>query len=59
MQAPASVVAATTGAATAEAIALTWRLKLPHIRRAMAEIVPTVKARRWDPAETVRALPAE
>ncbi len=59
MQAPASVVAATSGAAFDEAIALTRRLKLPHIRRAMTEIIPTAKAQRWDPAETVRALLAE
>ncbi|TCR11382.1 DNA replication protein DnaC [Streptomyces sp. BK205] len=59
MQAPASAVAATSGAAFDEAIALTRRLKLPHFRRAMAEIVPTAKAQRWDPAEIVRALLAE
>lgn len=59
MQAPASAVAATSGAAFDEAIALTRRLKLPHIRRAMAEIIPTAKAQRWDPAEIVRALLAE
>jgi hypothetical protein len=59
MQAPASAVAATSGATFDEAIALTRRLKLPHIRRAMAEIIPTAKAQRWDPAETVRALLAE
>ncbi|MFD5566234.1 IS21-like element helper ATPase IstB [Kitasatospora griseola] len=59
MQAPASAVAATSGAAFDDAIALTRRLKLPHIRRAMAEIIPTAKAQRWDPAEIVRALLAE
>ncbi|MDX5564540.1 IS21-like element helper ATPase IstB [Streptomyces sp. ID05-04B] len=59
MQAPASAVAATSGAAFDEAITLTRRLKLPHIRRAMAEIIPTAKAQRWDPAEIVRALLAE
>lgn len=59
MQAPASAVAATSGTAFDEAIALTRRLKLPHIRRAMAEIIPTAKAQRWDPAEIVRALLAE
>jgi DNA replication protein DnaC len=59
MAAPASAVAATTGAAFDEAIALTRRLKLPHIRRAMAEVIPTAKAQRWEPAEVVRALLAE
>ncbi|WP_275901424.1 MULTISPECIES: hypothetical protein [unclassified Streptomyces] len=42
-----------------EAIALTRRLKLPHIRRAMAEVIPTAKAQRWERAEVVRALLAE
>ncbi|MGW4141747.1 hypothetical protein ACWELV_33995 [Streptomyces mirabilis] len=37
LAAPASAVAATTGAVFDEAIALTRRLKLPYIRRAMAE----------------------
>ncbi|MFK0195883.1 ATP-binding protein [Kitasatospora sp. NPDC090308] len=59
LAAPASAVAATSGAAFDEAIALTRRLKLPHIRRAMAEIIPTAKAQRWDPSEIVRALLAE
>lgn len=58
-QAPASAVAATSGAALDEAIALTRKLKLPHIRRALSEIVPVAKAQRWDPAEIVRALLAE
>ncbi|MEW1635273.1 ATP-binding protein [Streptomyces sp. NPDC093801] len=59
MAAPASAVSATTGAAFDEAIALTRRLKLPHIRRAMTEIIPTARAQRWDPAEIVRAFLAE
>lgn len=42
-----------------EALALTRRLKLPHIRRALADVVPTAKAQRWDPAEVVRVLLAE
>lgn len=57
--APASALAATSGAAFDEAIALTRKLKLPHIRRALAEIVPVAKAQRWEPAEVVRALLAE
>jgi len=59
LQAPASAVAATSGAVLDEAIALTRKLKLPHIRRALTEIIPTAKAQRWDPAEVVRALLAE
>ena len=43
----------------AEAIELTRRLKLPHIRRPCVELVPTAKAQRWDPAELVRVLLAE
>jgi DNA replication protein DnaC len=59
MRAPASAVAATSGAAFDEAVALTKALKLPHIPRAMTEVIPTAKAQRWDPAEVVRALLAE
>ncbi len=59
LAAPASAVATTSGAAFDEAIALTRRLKLPHIRRAMAEIIPIAKAQRWDPAKIVRALLTE
>lgn len=43
----------------AEAIELTRRLKLPHIRRQLADVIPTAKAQRWDPAEVVRVLLAE
>jgi DNA replication protein DnaC len=43
----------------AEAIALTKRLKLPYLRRALTDLVPTAKAQRWDPAEVVRVLLAE
>jgi DNA replication protein DnaC len=42
-----------------EALALTRRLKLPHIRRVLADVVPTAKAQRWDPAEVVRVLLGE
>jgi hypothetical protein len=43
----------------AEAVELTRRLKLPHIRKAMADLIPTAKAQRWDPAEVTRVLLAE
>ncbi|MGW6573533.1 hypothetical protein ACWGAN_15325 [Streptomyces sp. NPDC054945] len=59
LAAPASAVAATTGAAFDEAIALTRRPKPPHIRRAMAEVIPTAKAQRREPPQVVRALLAE
>jgi DNA replication protein DnaC len=52
-------VAATTGDPLTEAIALTKRLKLPYLRRALTDLVPTAKAQRWDPAEIVRVLLAE
>ncbi|WP_425343128.1 IS21-like element helper ATPase IstB [Nocardia cyriacigeorgica] len=52
-------VAAPTGDPLAEAIALTKRLKLPYLRRALTDLVPTAKAQRWDPAEVVRVLLAE
>ncbi len=43
----------------AEAVELTRRLKLPHIRRHLVELVPTARAQRWDHAELVRVLLAE
>ncbi|MEU0942324.1 IS21-like element helper ATPase IstB [Streptomyces canus] len=43
----------------AESIELTKRLKLPHLRRALSDLIPTAKAQRWDPAEVVRVLLAE
>ncbi|MBF6216130.1 ATP-binding protein [Nocardia farcinica] len=58
MSAP-SRVTGPTGDPLAEAIALTKRLKLPYLRRALTDLVPTAKAQRWDPAEVVRVLLAE
>jgi DNA replication protein DnaC len=52
-------VAAAAGDPLAEAITLTKRLKLPYLRRALTDLVPTAKAQRWDPAEVVRVLLAE
>ncbi|MFI5497147.1 hypothetical protein [Actinoplanes sp. NPDC051859] len=40
-------VTGSAGDPLAEAIELTKRLKLPHIRRAMADLIPTAKAQRW------------
>jgi DNA replication protein DnaC len=54
-----TVVSAPTGDPYAEAVELTKRLRLPYLRKAMAEVVPTAKAQRWDPAEVVRILLAE
>lgn len=52
-------VVASNGDPLAEAIALSKRLKLPYLRRALTDLVPTAKAQRWDPAEVVRVLLAE
>ena len=52
-------VAPSAGDPLAEAVELTKRLKLPHIRRHLMELVPTARAQRWDHAELVRVLLAE
>jgi DNA replication protein DnaC len=52
-------VPASGGDPLAEAVELTRRLKLPHIRRHLLELVPTARAQRWDHAELVRVLLAE
>lgn len=59
MTTPIRTVAATSGDPLSEAVALTRRLKLPHLRRALSDLIPTAKAQRWDPAEVVRVLLAE
>ncbi|MFE4599486.1 IS21-like element helper ATPase IstB [Streptomyces sp. CB03911] len=59
MATPLRSVHGSTGDPLAEAIELTKRLKLPHIRRTLADLIPTAKAQRWDPAEVVRVLLAE
>jgi DNA replication protein DnaC len=38
---------------------LTRRLRMPYLRKAAAEVLPTAKAQRWDPAEVVRVLLTE
>lgn len=43
----------------AESVALAKRLKLPNLRRALSDLIPTAKAQRWDPAEVVKVLLAE
>ena len=59
MAAPLRTVTGAAGDPLAEAIELTRRLKLPHLRRALTDLVPTAKAQRWDPDEVVRVLLAE
>lgn len=54
-----TVVARAHGDPLAEALELTRRLKLPHMRKALTDLIPTAKAQRWDPAELVRVLLAE
>lgn len=56
---PMRTVPGSAGDPLTEAITLTRRLKLPHIRRALNDLIPTAKAQRWDPAEVVRVLLAE
>jgi DNA replication protein DnaC len=43
----------------AEIDQLTRRLRMPYLRAAAAEVLPTAKAQRWDPAEVVRVLLTE
>lgn len=59
MSTPMRAVPGSVGDPLTEAITLTRRLKLPHIRRALNDLIPTAKAQRWDPAEVVRVLLAE
>ncbi|BBZ21562.1 hypothetical protein MGAD_58970 [Mycolicibacterium gadium] len=42
-----------------EVIALTRRLRMPYLRKAALDVVPTARAQRWDPAEVLRVLLAE
>ena len=42
-----------------ELVRLTRRLRLPYLRKAAAEVIPTARAQRWDPAEVVRVLLVE
>ncbi|MFF4508990.1 IS21-like element helper ATPase IstB [Streptomyces sp. NPDC001401] len=59
MATPIRTISGAHGDPLAEAIELTKRLKLPHLRRALSDLIPTAKAQRWDPAEVVRVLLAE
>ena len=43
----------------ADVVDLLRDLRLPHMRRAAAELLATAKAQRWEPAEAVRALLVE
>jgi DNA replication protein DnaC len=57
-----SVGSAVSGPSTQsldEVIALTRRLRLPYLRAAAVDVVPTARAQRWDPAELLRVLLTE
>ena len=38
---------------------MTRRLRMPYLRSAAVDVVPTARAQRWDPAELLRVLLAE
>ena len=48
--------ASTSQQLAAEVDALAKRLRLPYLRKAATEVLPTAKAQRWDPAEILRVL---
>jgi DNA replication protein DnaC len=52
-------VTALAGDALAEVTRLSKRLRMPYLRKAAADVIPTARAQRWDPAEVVRVLLVE
>ena len=42
-----------------EVVALTRRLRMPYLRKAAVDVLPTARAQRWDPAEMLRVLLVE
>jgi DNA replication protein DnaC len=54
---PAVTVA--SAEALEEVVRLTRRLRMPYLRRAAADVLPTARAQRWDPAEVLRVLLSE
>jgi DNA replication protein DnaC len=52
-------VAAPSTQTLEKVIALTRRLRLPYLRSAAVDVVPTARAQRWDPAELLRVLLTE
>jgi DNA replication protein DnaC len=52
-------VAVASPQTTEEVLALTRRLRMPYLRKAAAEVIPTARAQRWDPAEVLRVLLTE
>lgn len=47
---------APSNAALEDVIALPRRLRMPYLRAAALDVVPTARAQRWDPAELLRVL---
>ena len=54
-----STANAPSNAALEQVIALTRRLRMPYLRAAALDVVPTARAQRWDPAELLRVLLSE
>jgi DNA replication protein DnaC len=52
-------VTAPSADALDELVRLTRRLRMPYLRKAALDVVPTARAQRWDPAEVVRVLLSE
>lgn len=42
-----------------QVLTLTRRLRMPYLRNAATDIIPTARAQRWDPAEILRVLLTE
>jgi DNA replication protein DnaC len=56
---PATAQTAPSNKTLDEVIALTRRLRMPYLRAAALDVVPTARAQRWDPAELLRVLLGE
>ena len=50
---------APSGQTLEEVMVMTRRLRMPYLRSAAVDVVPTARAQRWDPAELLRVLLAE
>jgi DNA replication protein DnaC len=50
------MTASKTDVLHAEVETLARRLRLPYLRKAAADVLPTAKAQRWEPAEIIRVL---
>ena len=59
MAAPLRAVAGSRGEPLTEAIEVTERLKPPHLRHTLTDLIPTAEAQRCGPTEVVRVQVAE